>query len=104
MSGITEEQVIELIRHPLVRRTIRSLANAEAQSIIKQYMCAPDAQVPTMDYREAARYSGLAYQTIRHYVSTNKLTGGDGWVTVASLEQYMRQAAGKKKSGRRRKE
>lgn len=83
---MTDEQVTALLSHPRVQRTIRSLANAEARSLIEHYVSLPEARIQWVTYREAARLLGVKEQTIRLYVCYHKLEGGNGRITKASLD------------------
>ena len=86
---MTEEAITELLAHPRLRLLIQAIANAEARSTIEHYLAKPGDTLRWMTYAEAERRLNLKRQTVRVYVSTGKLTGGNGRVTEASVEALL---------------
>lgn len=87
---MTDEELVSLLLvHPRLRVLIRSIANAEARSMVEHYLAVPGDKLRWITYREAERRLKLKRQTVRVYVSTGKLTGGNGRVTEASVEALL---------------
>ncbi|MBS1942586.1 MAG: hypothetical protein JST38_17080 [Bacteroidetes bacterium] len=87
---MSEQDIIELLAHPMVRHMVRRLANQEARKVLlaKEEPQAPRGHV---SIAKAAELLGYAEQTIRAYKSQAKLRGHRGWVSIESIERMKRQ-------------
>lgn len=88
---MTEQELIELITHPMVQRMVRRLAHQEARNVLLAKE-EPQAPLGHVSIAKAAQMLGYANQTIRAYRCNGKLQGERGWITIASIDKLKRKA------------